>query len=187
MITELLAEADVQLGELNAVVLGNGPGSFIGMRIGASVAQGLSFGAGLDIVPVSSLAAVAAEAFTQCDADCVVVVQDARMNEVYLGLFERGDSGLPVSLGKEEIVVTGALSIAAVEYAAAGAGWDRYPELKAANQGNIFAQVPVLYPDARHLLALGRHAFDAGEGVAPASLAPAYLRTKVAEIPASKN
>lgn len=187
MITELLAEADVQSGELNAVVLGNGPGSFIGMRIGASVSQGLSYGAGIEIVPVSSLAAVAAEAFTQCDADCVVVVQDARMNEVYMGLFERGDLDLPISLGKEEIVATGALSISADQYAAAGAGWDRYPELKAANQGNISIQVHASYPDARHLLTLGRNAFDAGEGVAPASLTPAYLRTKVAEIPASKS
>jgi len=187
MIGELLAESDLGLSELHAVVLGNGPGSFIGMRIGASVAQGLSFGAGIDIVPVSSLAAVAAEAFTHCDADCVVVVQDARMNEVYAGVFERGDAHLPISCGNEEIVAAGAFSFAARQFAAAGAGWDRYPDLKAANQDNISGQAPVSFPDARHLLALGRRGFDAGESVSPASLAPAYLRTKVAEIPSTGN
>jgi tRNA threonylcarbamoyladenosine biosynthesis protein TsaB len=58
MIEELLQQADVVSSELDAVVLGNGPGSFIGMRIGASVAQGICYGAGLQIVPVSSLAAI---------------------------------------------------------------------------------------------------------------------------------
>ncbi|MGI9203988.1 MAG: tRNA (adenosine(37)-N6)-threonylcarbamoyltransferase complex dimerization subunit type 1 TsaB [Woeseiaceae bacterium] len=187
MITELLAESDIRLCELNAVVLGNGPGSFIGMRIGASVAQGLSFGAGISIVPVSSLAAVASEAFTHCDADCVVVVQDARMNEVYMGVFERGDAKLPVSLGIEKIVAAGAFSFTARQYAAAGAGWDLYPDLKAANRDSIMCQVTVSYPDARHLLALGKHGFNVGEGVSPANLAPAYLRTKVADIPTRGN
>ena len=60
MIMEVLAESGMNLPQLDAIVLGNGPGSFIGMRIAASVAQGLAHGAGLSIVPVSSLAAVAA-------------------------------------------------------------------------------------------------------------------------------
>ena len=61
MIRSVLSEGGVALSDLDAIVLGNGPGSFIGMRIAASVAQGLAHGAGLCIVPVSSLAAVAAE------------------------------------------------------------------------------------------------------------------------------
>ena len=85
MIEALLREADTRLSELDAVVLGNGPGSFIGMRIGASVAQGICHGAGKKIVPVSSLAAVAAEVICEHDAQNVLVAQDARMHEVYLG------------------------------------------------------------------------------------------------------
>ena len=61
MIREVIEEAGVSLTDLDSIVLGNGPGSFIGLRIAASVAQGLAHGAGLKIVPVSSLAAVAAE------------------------------------------------------------------------------------------------------------------------------
>lgn len=187
MITELLADSDIRLTDLSAIVLGNGPGSFIGMRIGASVAQGLSFGAGIDIVPVSSLAAVAAEAFAYCDAGCVVVLQDARMQEVYMGVFERDDSNGPIRIGEEQIAAVGALSIERRQYAAAGAGWDHYPELKAANEHSISSQVAVSSPDARYLLTLGGIAFNAGERVAPARLKPAYLRAKVAEIPARKN
>ena len=91
MIRELLQESSVELTDLDAIVLGNGPGSFIGMRIAASVAQGLAFGSGLNIVPVSSLAAIAAQVFREHDADEVVVTQDAHMSEVYLGIFRRGD------------------------------------------------------------------------------------------------
>ena len=47
MIREVLAESEVALTDLDAIVLGNGPGSFIGMRIAASVSQGLAHGAGL--------------------------------------------------------------------------------------------------------------------------------------------
>ena len=54
MIREVLANSGMDLPQLDAIVLGNGPGSFIGMRIAASVAQGLAHGAGLSIVPVSA-------------------------------------------------------------------------------------------------------------------------------------
>ena len=98
MIEALLREADTRLSELDAVVLGNGPGSFIGMRIGASVAQGLSHGAGIKIVPVSSLAAIAAEVICEHDAQNVLVAQDARMYEVYIGRYRRSSDGLPVAV-----------------------------------------------------------------------------------------
>ena len=60
MIRSVLAEAHVELSDLDGIVLGNGPGSFIGMRIAASVAQGLAFGANLRIAPVSSKSAFVA-------------------------------------------------------------------------------------------------------------------------------
>lgn len=183
MIREVVEEAGVALTDLDSIVLGNGPGSFIGMRIAASVAQGLAHGAGLRIVPVSSLAAVAAEVFETTDAQEVAVAQDAHMGEVYLGLFGRGDAHLPSALGDERLQPQDAIAefskTGIVRRIAAGYGWQRYPELMNSNR-SFFSEVSsVLYPRARYLLALA----GGIKSVAPQDINPAYLRKKVAEKP----
>ena len=103
MIEEALAEGGARTTDLEGIVLGNGPGSFIGMRIGTSVAQGLAHGAGIRIAPVSSMLAVAAQVIANEDAKAVAVCQDAHMNEVYLGLYAAGPGGLPHLVGAERI------------------------------------------------------------------------------------
>lgn len=180
MIRAVLEEARLDVTELDAVVLGNGPGSFIGMRIGASVAQGIAFAAGIDIVPVSSLAAVAAAAGGT--GDVVAVAQDAHMQQVYLGIYRIDAAGLPQCVCAERL--QGAAAVPELEANApvllAGAGWLRYPALEAANRDWIGRDSEARYPVAGKLLTLGRAAFEAGFGVAPADIEPAYLRRQVA-------
>ena len=122
MIEELLQAAGVALSDLDAVVLGNGPGSFIGMRIGASVAQGICHGAGLRIVPVSSLAAIAAEVICEHGAEKILVAQDARMHQIYLGRFHADIGRLPLADNEEVICGIGPLTVPNGDYVAAGAG-----------------------------------------------------------------
>lgn len=187
MIRELLDEAGTSVGDLDAIVLGNGPGSFIGMRIAAAVAQGLAYGGGIGIVPVSSLAAVAAQVFAETDAAGVAVTQDAHMQEVYLGLFARGERDSPVAVTAERL--QGQTAIDELEgrhttgWIAAGYGWTRYPALLAANEALLQGVSPVLYPRARYLLGLARPDLDRGTILDPRDIDPAYLRQKVAEKP----
>jgi tRNA threonylcarbamoyladenosine biosynthesis protein TsaB len=187
MIRAVLQEAGLSTAGLDAIVLGNGPGSFIGMRIAASVAQGLAHGAGIAIVPVSSLAAVAVEVFECSDAAEVVVAQDAHMGEVYLGAWRRGAQ--PGALFEEclhpQTVIAELDEMHADTRVAAGFGWQRYPHLLAVNEDRIGQCSDVLYPRARHLLPLGGDALGKGLAVAPEDLVPAYLRSKVAEKPAT--
>jgi len=182
MIESAVKESGAALSDLDAIVLGNGPGSFIGMRIAASVAQGLAFGAGLEIIPVSSMAAVAAQVFVEQDALEVVVAQDAHMSEVYLGIY-RLESGMPVEVVPERLQIIELIRELQDEVEgrrlAAGFGWQRYPELLAANQHFFSATSTVLYPRATFLLGLAAD----GTAVKPQDIVPAYLRQKVAEKP----
>jgi len=183
MIAELLGEAGIESAGLDAVVLGNGPGSFIGMRIAASVAQGLCFAGGAALVPVSSLAAVAAEALAGSDCPAVLVAQDARMNEVYLAGFERGPEGRPVPSLATRLHPADAPIEGAGGYGRAGAGWSRYPSLAAASGDGPGPWLGVEYPCARWLLEPGRAALAAGGAVAPEALEPEYVRVEVAAVP----
>ena len=188
MIHSLLDAAGKSLTDLDAIVLGNGPGSFIGMRIAASVAQGLAFGAGLRIVPVSSLAAVATQVFEKYQAAEVYVAQDAHMHEVYLGRYGWQD-GIAVPLQPECLH-----GMSEIEFAresgdgprlAAGFGWQRYPELLEAHTECFQAVVPILHPRARYLLPLGAAGLADGADIDPQRVEPAYLRQKVAAKPAA--
>ena len=187
MIRELLHAQGLVVGDLDAIALGNGPGSFIGMRIGASVAQGLAYGAGLNIVPVSSLAAIAAKVINEDNATRVAVAQDARMNEIYLGRFSRSDCGLPTPDGPEEIFGVG--EIAALrgegEWVAAGAGWRHYPKLLLSNADVISGESEEQLPSARFILGLATESLAAGRDIPPGELRPAYLRQQVATPPAT--
>jgi len=173
--------------DLDAIVLGNGPGSFIGMRIAASVAQGLAFGASLQIVPVSSMAAVAARVIAEHDAGEVIVAQDAHMQEVYLGIYLRGENDLPEPSVSERL--HGLSVIAELESSSdrsrfgAGYGWQRYPELLVANRDRVTNVVDILHPHASDLLGLATIALEKGGAIEPQNISPAYLRHKVAEKP----
>jgi tRNA threonylcarbamoyladenosine biosynthesis protein TsaB len=159
------------------------------MRIAASVAQGLAYGASLRIAPVSSLAAIAARVFAESDAREVVVAQDARMNEVYLGIYERGNGALPEPLIAERLQIVDAIpeldSASAGGRVAAGFGWRRYPPLLESNKDHFAAESDVLHPRAADLLPIGAELVRTGETVFPQDVVPAYLRQKVAEKPSN--
>ncbi len=190
MIRGVLAEGQLEVGDLDAIVLGNGPGSFIGMRIAASVAQGLAYGANVGIVPVSSLAAVAAQVFAETDAKAAIVTQDAHMNEVYLGAYCRGDANFPECLFPERLhgqsFITELEGSDASGRVAAGFGWQRYPQLTTLNESLFELRSDVLYPRASYLLSLGAIALQNGYSVDPQDIAPAYMRDKVAEAPSQE-
>ncbi len=91
-VCEVLEEARLTLSNCVAVAFGAGPGSFTGLRTAAGVAQGLSFGLGIPVVPVSTLLACAERVrLSDPDARRVLVVLNARMGEVYWADFSWDD------------------------------------------------------------------------------------------------
>lgn len=177
MVQELLAEAGIALAACDAIAYGAGPGSFTGVRTACGIAQGLGFGAGLPLVPVVTLDAMALACHEKHGAVDVLAVLDARMNEVYWAQY-RLDGATPVAL------VPPALS-APVDVAPQGAplacgnGLAAYPDAFAARPFAAGADATVL-PHAAQVARLGAAAFAAGQGVPAADAQPLYLRNKVA-------
>ena len=149
-----------------------------------SVAQGIAFAAGLPIVPVSSLAAIAAEAFAAGADANLLVAQDARMGEIYVARFRPGQDAQPLQLGETELISTDAFD-ASGSCSVAGGAWRQHKAMVA----DLPASTRVLdieLPDARFLLQCARQELLAGRAVDPADLEPGYVRQKVAAVPGQR-
>ena len=186
MIEELLGEGGVTLRELDAVAFGRGPGSFTGVRLAASVTQGLAFGAGLGVVPVSDLRAVAQRAFDD-DASVTraVVCNDARMQEVYWACFERESNGLAVARSPERVGPPAKVELPSTWPGAAGLGrgFAVYPALKGLARIAVRAGADRLLPRAAEVARLAAPDLAAGRLLGPEAAVPVYLRDDVARVP----
>lgn len=191
MVDEVLREGGVQLGDMDAIAFGRGPGGFTGVRLAASVAQGLAFGAGRPVVPVSDLMAVAQRALDLDPAvDRVLVCNDARMAEVYWGCFQRDADGLAAAAGDERVSAPGAVDVPrAALVGAAGRGIRAYPDLRT----KLLAIPAVklisddLLPRAHEVARLAVREVAAGRAQPPEEAIPVYLRDDVARPPPSRN
>lgn len=183
MVQAVLAEAGVALTQIDAVAFGRGPGSFTALRIGAGVTQGLAFGAGLPVVPVSSLAALAQ---TQ-EAERVLAAFDARRAQVYWGAYRRNPQGLMELLDQEQVIAPQDIPVPeGDDWIGAGSGWDQYaPALLPRLQGHLREWRERRYPHAGAVAHLGLAAFLSGGGLPAEQALPVYIRDEVAIKPGS--
>lgn len=190
MIDELLAAAGLQLGELDALAFGRGPGGFTGVRLAASVVQGLAFGAGLGVVAVSTLRAVAQSALDlDPGADGVLVCNDARMNEVYWAGFRRDPSGIAQPVSPERVGSAGAVvlpaGLAGAATVGAGRGFGIYPGLEVL-AGSLRAVQAGLLPSAAAVARLALPELRAGRVGNARDALPVYVRDDVARPAAAR-
>jgi tRNA threonylcarbamoyladenosine biosynthesis protein TsaB len=183
MVDAVLAEAGIGLEEVGALAFGRGPGAFTGVRLAASVAQGLAFAAQLPVVPVSDLSAVAQRAFEQ-DRELrhVLVCQDARMQELYWACFDRGVDGLAIGVGAEQVSAAGAISLPPGwrgRIGGAGQGFRAYPELKVTLKDALASIQEELLPRALDIARLAWPAALAGRTVSAEEAIPVYVRNNV--------
>jgi tRNA threonylcarbamoyladenosine biosynthesis protein TsaB len=180
MVERLLAEASLPLSRLDAIAFGRGPGAFTGLRVATSIAQGLAYGAGLPVLPVSDLAALAAAAMRLHKAERVMACLDARMHEVYWAAYERRPDGL-APLTQESLSPPADVTAPSVgDWFGAGPGWAAYGDVLKARISPLAGLDTDLLPAAGDIAHLGEKAFQKGEAVAPELALPVYLRDKVA-------
>jgi tRNA threonylcarbamoyladenosine biosynthesis protein TsaB len=183
MVNAVLAEAGVGLEGVSALAFGRGPGAFTGVRLAASVAQGLAFSAQLPVVPVSDLSAVAQRAFEEDrQLDHVLVCQDARMQELYWACFDRGPDGLAIGVGAEQVSGVGAVQLPGSwrgRIGGAGQGFRAYPELKSNLEGPLASIQEELLPRALEIARLAWPAALAGLALDAQEAIPVYVRDNV--------
>ncbi|MGB0712520.1 MAG: tRNA (adenosine(37)-N6)-threonylcarbamoyltransferase complex dimerization subunit type 1 TsaB [Gammaproteobacteria bacterium] len=185
MMESVMAQAGVERRDIDALVLGRGPGSFTGLRIAASVIQGVAYALDRPVVCISSLAALAAEVMERHAGQRVITALDARMNEVYWGAFVSDETGLPEPV-MDECVVPPAEAPEPRgpgdgKWFLAGPGFDAYADVLGARfAGRQAGSDSALLPRARHLMALAARDHAQGRSVPAEKALPVYLRDQVA-------
>jgi tRNA threonylcarbamoyladenosine biosynthesis protein TsaB len=149
------------------------------LRIATGVVQGLAFGADLPVVPVSTLAALAQQFSTM---PLSFVAMDARIGEVFWGVYERNVDGLVEVIGEEVVAHVNDLIFPLRHAAGVGSGWAVYEnELSAHTQGWVLEIEHDVLPQASTIATLGVHGFHEGRVVCAEDAQPVYLRDKVAQ------
>lgn len=180
---DLLAQAGLALADLDALVFGRGPGSFTGLRTACSVAQGLALGAGLPVLPLDTLLAVAEEARFQLGeparaADVqVTALLDARMDEMYVQRFACA-RGQWSALADAALIRPEHLQLAAADELLAGNVFEVYADRLPAFPAGLPRQFAL--PTATAMLRLAPALLAAGQGVRAELALPLYIRDKVA-------
>ena len=192
-IDELLGAAGLAIGGLGAIAVGTGPGSFTGLRIALSYANGFAMASGCALVGVPSFDAVALAALERNNTDrgrLVCVVVDARKGEVYTALYRVVADGLEKL--SEELVVALEHLASRIAEDVMFVGDQRAKDAAALveSRGHRVAVFETGMLDLRGVCvaALGGARFARGETDRAASLEPLYIRTPEATFkPTSKN
>ncbi|MCC4614554.1 tRNA (adenosine(37)-N6)-threonylcarbamoyltransferase complex dimerization subunit type 1 TsaB [Xanthomonas campestris pv. asclepiadis] len=176
----LLAEAGITRRQLDAIAVGRGPGAFTGVRLAIGIAQGIALGLDLPVLAVSTLQVLAWRA--PAEARKVLACIDARMGEVYAGVFARDGDTLR-ELMPEVVCAPQACIVPDTLHRFAGVG-SGFAAADALLQQRFATQLTSIdaaaLPHAADLLTLAVPALLRGEGVAPERVEPAYLRDNVA-------
>jgi tRNA threonylcarbamoyladenosine biosynthesis protein TsaB len=173
----LLAEAGTTLRALDGIAFGAGPGAFTGVRIACGLAQGLALGAGLPVVGVGSLMALAQAAWRTHRVQNVIACLDARMQEVYIAAYRRvGDRFDEVAAPR--VVKPAVIDALPGRWHGCGDGFAVHPSLARALE--LVSVQAAVWPSARSVAELALPRFAAGEGVDAAAAEPLYVRHRVA-------
>ncbi len=195
MVQRLLADNEMTLKQLDGVAFGCGPGSFTGLRICISIAQGLAYGADLPLIAVSSLEAMAKGALRlyQPAANSIIMpVIDARMDEVYWSSYKVVGSSIEVELPADyrtshinkghtgyidspDDCYKHIMQIPCEQICAIGSGW-QYPVLQSIEHANIQES---FHTSAYDIAELGVESYRQGKLISPLEVEPTYLRNEI--------
>lgn len=177
LIDNLLSQAALRISQLDAIVFGRGPGSFTGLRVACSLAKGLAYPHDIPLIPVSTLAAIAFEAGKGLTFEdtTVLAVLDARMQEVYWGVYKP-----PCYQALEQVSPAAAVQLPqSAPVILAGVGFEAYVDSMPQAVREQIGQQQRVYPKASAMIALAETGKLATVSVREAR--PVYIRNKVTQ------
>ena len=184
-----LDEASLGMGDVDAVLVGHGPGSFTGVRIGIATAKGIACGLGCTLHATSTLDAVAWRAWLAGTRGLLAVAGDAMRGEVYPGIYQLDDDGPHRTFERETVMKADACaaewasSSDAAELVLTGDGLKRHRAKFEAAGFERFLDEGLWHPTGEGLLraAASPSRYNATESGDPALVLPVYTRLSDAE------
>lgn len=192
---EALDQVGLLLEDLDCIAFGRGPGAFTGLRVAAAAAQGLATGLGIRLCAVSSLAAVAQDAWEgerpalreagearAPECTWIAPALPAGREQVYLGWYRVAESGLVSAEADDRLAPAAQARLpGAARFVAAGKVWSEDEALQAANASRIAALADSAAPCARAVLRLAKQEYDEGRLLRPEDARPVYLRNALGD------
>lgn len=179
MIEQVLADTGQSLGGIDAIAFGRGPGSFTGVRVAISAAQGMALALDRPLIPVSSLQALA----MQSGHRRVLAAFDARKGELYWAAFHRDACGIPRLVGEELVIAPERIGLPPEGmWAGIGSGWGTCGDWLAGQlAGRLVERRVEALPHAADVARLALPRWLAGEAVDVTEALPVYIRPSQAE------
>ncbi len=164
MIEKALNQARLSRKSIDCLCVGLGPGSYTGIRVAISVAQGWQLGRGVKLLAISSVECLATQANEQRLHGTVNIAIDAQRNEFYLASYNVSDAALQLT---QPLRLVSADEIQKLI--------SKGERVIGPNLTDSFPAAHNLWPDAATLaqLAAGRDNFVMGEQLEPIYLRPA--------------
>jgi tRNA threonylcarbamoyladenosine biosynthesis protein TsaB len=177
-----MARASLSFTQLGAIAFSRGPGSFTGLRICASITQGLALAYDLPVIPVSSLAILAQGSYRLDKVPNVVTCLDARRHEVYWASYKLDDNGLMSLLGSEQVIAPEHARTEDGEgWRGVGPGFKTYrAELAKNPQVHLASVEPKRFPLAQDAVVLAENTWSRNEALDVSLAIPIYLRDNIA-------
>lgn len=178
MIAELLDRQKLSRSDIDIIAFGRGPGSFMGTRLATGVAQGLGYALGKPLIPVSTLHILAQTAYETYDSDHVMAAWDARMQEMYWGVYQL-QGGVMMSVSPDALSAPCNLTTIPKGAVLVGNAWSVYSEEFVTGLTAGALCHAECYPQARSLLTIANRLAGIGLVESPFLVEPVYIRDKI--------
>ena len=176
LVDQCLAEAQLSLRDIDGVVVGAGPGSFTGVRIGIAIAQGLAFSVGVPVLAVPTLTAMAYRAAQSHPNSDIIAAIDARMSEIYLARFQSDAAGQLIETLAPCVCAPTALADVSADSVAVGSAWPVYAAQL--DPQRVTQQTEIRLPRALDMLQYAQLSWPR-HSVEAIHLEPLYVRNEV--------